>query len=152
MYFQVLIDKTLWNSHYPEITLLKSKNLQNCAFLIEFWHFFRFLDAHKIFPSKPKCLVFPVCQSLLGVSWRKKLSNAHKYRKIQKMLLKAENEKWRASWKIQNAIKSKWKEELGWIFQDLLFSIISTNGQNLKQIGGYQFQTLGEVDWDWPYN
>ena len=55
--------------------------------------------------------------------------------------------KFRVCWKIQNAIKSGWKEELGWNFQDLLLSMIPVNGQNLKQIGGYQFQTLSEVDW-----
>ena len=60
-------------------------------------------------------------------------------------------EKLRVSWKIQNAIKSEWKEELGWNCQDLLLSKIPTNGQNLKQIEGYQFQTLGEVDWTDPY-
>ena len=56
-------------------------------------------------------------------------------------------EKLRVSWEIQNAIKSDWKEELGWNFQDLLLSMIPTNGQNLKQIGEYQFQILDQVDW-----
>ena len=74
---QVLIDETLWDSHNHEITLQKPENLQNHDFLIEFWHFFRFSDTHKIFPSKPKCLVFSVSQSLLGISRGKKLSNAH---------------------------------------------------------------------------
>ena len=59
-------------------------------------------------------------------------------------------EKLRVSEKIQNAIKSEQKVELGWNFQDVLLSMIPTNGQNLKQIGGYQFQTLGEVDWTDP--
>ena len=73
---------------------------------------------------------------------------------IQKMVLNSrkllKTKKLKVSWKIQNAIKSERKEELGWNYQDLLISVIFANGQNLKQIGGYQFQTLGEVDWTDP--
>ena len=29
--------------------------------------------------------------------------------------------------------------------------MIPTNSQNLKQIEGYQFQTLGEVEWADPF-
>lgn len=32
----------------------------------------------------------------------------------------------------------------------ICFSMIPTNGQNLKEIDRYQFQTLDEVDWTDP--
>ena len=67
-----------------------------------------------------------------------------------KKLLKTE--KFRVSWKIRNVIKFEWKDELDRNFQDLLLlSMIPTNSQNLKQIEGYQFQTLGEVEWADPF-
>ena len=56
-------------------------------------------------------------------------------------------EKLRVPWKIQSAIKSERNEELGWNSENLFLLMIPTNGQNLKQIGAYQIQTLGEVDW-----
>ena len=94
---------------------------------------------------------FLISQSYLGISWWGKLSNAYNYRKSKKWSLNSrkllKTKKLKVSWKIQNAIKSERKEELAWNYQDLLLSVIFTNGQNLKQIGGYQFQTLGEVDW-----
>ena len=32
----------------------------------------------------------------------------------------------------------------------LIFDHVPTNGQNLREFGGYQFQTLGETGWTDP--
>ena len=57
-----------------------------------------------MFLSKPRCLVFSGSQSVLGISWGKKLSNDHNYRKIQKMVLKFK--KIAENWKIKGFLKN----------------------------------------------